>query len=111
MPIYAMKCHACDSSQDIYRTVAEIDRELPECHGKPMTRRLCAPFVMGDIQPYRSTITGEPIESRSVHRAHLKQHKCIEIGTDIQKPFKAPDVSRDLKADLVRIVHEKARFT
>lgn len=111
MPLYALKCHACDAAQDIYRTVAEIDRDLPQCHGAAMTRRLCVPMVMSDIAPYRSTITGEQIASRSVHRAHLKQHKCIEVGTEIQKPFKTQDVSHDLKADLVQIVREKARFT
>lgn len=40
------------------------------------------PFVVGDIQPYRSMATGEMIESRSHHRAHLKQHGLIEIGNE-----------------------------
>jgi hypothetical protein len=111
MPIYALKCHACEHTEDVYRTVAEIDRDLPACHGLAMTRMITAPYVMGDLTPYRSVITGEPITSRSQHREHLKQHRCIEIGNEIQPTFKAPDVTADLKKDLIRTVHEKARFT
>jgi hypothetical protein len=111
MPIYALKCHACERTEDVYRTVANIDHDLPHCHGQAMTRMVCAPYVVADIQPYRSTITGEPIASRSAHREHLKQHRCIEVGNEMPKPFKAPDVSADLKRDLIPIVQAKARFT
>lgn len=41
--------------------------------------------VRGDIQPYRSMVTGEIIESRSQHRAHLKQHGKVEIGNELPK--------------------------
>lgn len=41
-----------------------------------------APMVMGDIQPYISTITGEVIPSRSRHREHLRAHGCIETGNE-----------------------------
>lgn len=43
-----------------------------------------APFVMPDIQPYQSMQTGEMITSRSHHRAHLRQHGLVEIGTEIK---------------------------
>ena len=110
MPIYALKCHACDHTEDVYRSVANIDKDLPECHGLAMTRMLCAPYVVADIQPYRSVVTGEMIGSRSQHREHLKTHRLVEIGNEKQPEFRAPDVSRDLKADLIPIVREKARF-
>lgn len=42
------------------------------------------PYVMPDIQPYKSMQTGEMITSRSQHRAHLKQHGLIEIGNEIK---------------------------
>lgn len=42
------------------------------------------PFVVGDIQPYKSMQTGEMITSRSHHRAHLKQHGLIEIGNEVK---------------------------
>jgi hypothetical protein len=41
-----------------------------------------APYVIPDIQPYKSVITGEVIGSRSQHRSHLKQHGCIEVGNE-----------------------------
>lgn len=40
------------------------------------------PNVMGDIKPYHSIITGELITSRSKHRSHLKEHNCIEVGSE-----------------------------
>ena len=39
-------------------------------------------YVIPDIQPYLSTIDGKPIMSRSVHRTHLRQHGCVEVGTE-----------------------------
>lgn len=44
--------------------------------------RLPSPMITRDIEPYKSMITGEMITSRSVHRAHLKQHSCVEVGND-----------------------------
>lgn len=41
------------------------------------------PYIIGDIQPYRSMQTGEMITSRSQHRAHLRQHGLIEVGNEI----------------------------
>lgn len=52
--------------------------------------RLAAPMIIRDIEPYKSMITGEMISSRSVHKTHLKQHNCVEVGNDTshmkQKP-------------------------
>ena len=39
-------------------------------------------YVMGDIQPYKSQLTGEMVESRSRHRSLLKAHGCIEVGNE-----------------------------
>lgn len=39
-------------------------------------------YIMSDIAPYQSVITGETITSRSKHREHLKQHNCIEVGSE-----------------------------
>lgn len=38
--------------------------------------------VIGDIEPYQSTIDGSIIGSRSKHRRHLREHGCVEIGTE-----------------------------
>ena len=47
-----------------------------------MTRRE-APMVMSDIEGYVSQVDGTWIKSRSHHRAHLKQHRMIELGNDV----------------------------
>jgi hypothetical protein len=67
-----------------------------------------APYVIPDIDPYRSTITGEVIGSRSVHRAHLKQHGCIEIGNE-KWPKRKPEPMPDLIPDLRQAVREVRR--
>lgn len=57
-------------------------------------------YVMGDIQPYKSMVTGEMISSRSRHRDHLKQHNVIEVGNEVKymmqprKPVKLSNESR-----------------
>lgn len=44
------------------------------------------PTVLPDLQPYRSTIDGSVISSRSRHREHLRAHNCIEVGNERPKP-------------------------
>lgn len=67
-----------------------------------------APFIMDDIQPYRSMADGSIITSRSHHRAHLKQHGCEEIGNEtahiMQRPAIPDDGSR--KALIIAQVQE-----
>lgn len=100
MPIYAMKCLECNKQQDIYRSVAEMDRDLPQCCAEPMTRCITAPYVMTDIQPYKSMIDGSMIQSRSQHRTHLKDHGMIELGNEQPVKQKQVEVGKDLKKDL-----------
>ena len=38
--------------------------------------------VISDITPYISQIDGSLITSRSKHKAHLKEHGCIEVGNE-----------------------------
>jgi hypothetical protein len=45
-------------------------------------------YIQGDIQPYRSTVTGELIQSRSKHREHLRRHDLVEVGNE--KPKSRP---------------------
>ena len=51
---------------------------------------LPSPMVVRDIEPYKSMITGQMITSRSVHKAHLKQHNCVEVGNDTSHMNKRP---------------------
>lgn len=46
-------------------------------------------YVVPDIQPYQSMITGEMITSRSRHREHLAQHGCFEIGNEVDAAMKS----------------------
>lgn len=99
MPIYAIRCSHCGERQDVYRAVKDYDN-LPEHCGERMHRMVTAPYVVPDIQPYQSMVTGEMITSRSQHRAHLKQHNKVEVGNEkppAPKPIEPPG---DLKKDL-----------
>ena len=59
--------------------------------------------VMPDIQGYQSMQTGEWIGSRSQHRAHLKQHRLIEIRNEKIKEAPAPKYdSAEVKRELAR---------
>jgi len=100
MPIYAMRCGECSKEQDVYRSVSEMNRDLPECCGVTMSRRICKPYVMVDIPAYRSMIDGSIIESRSAHRNHLKSHGMIEVGNEQPIAPKQVEVGKDLKKDL-----------
>lgn len=66
------------------------------------------PFVMGDIQPYKSMITGEMITSRSQHRVHLRQHNCIEVGNEKIGPRKDIPLDRErLKRTIGEVMSAK----
>jgi hypothetical protein len=98
MPIYHVACAHCGDEQDVYRSVAQYN-DLPECCGSMMNRQVTAPYVMTDMQPYKSMITGEMITSRSQHRDHLKAHNCIEIGNETKylKPKEKIDLAPESK--------------
>lgn len=110
MPIYAMTCHTCHSEQDIFRSIAKMNEDLPECCGNVMQRKIVAPMVSDDIQPYKSMCDGTWITSRSQHRAHLKQHKVIEVGNEkIQQPKKQIAPPPGLKDTLIRVANDKLK--
>lgn len=63
-----------------------------------------APMVMPDIQPYQSMVDGTMIQSRSQHRAHLRQHGCIELGNEVNHltaPRERPDVAPQQRKELI----------
>ena len=70
-------------------------------------------MVMPDIQPYKSMIDGSVITSRSVHRTHLKQHGCVEVGNDSSalnprpQPLKSPP---GLKEEIIRAADKLRRL-
>ena len=89
MPIYAMKCDTCGNEDDIYRTVATMDDNLPQCCGAEMRRKICVPFVSCDIEPYQAmavdVATGEKpiINSRRQHREYLQRNGYVEVGNEM----------------------------
>lgn len=59
-------------------------------------------YVVPDIQPYQSMITGEMITSRSHHRAHLARHNCFEIGNEVDAAMKAARPAMKIDRDGIR---------
>jgi hypothetical protein len=43
------------------------------------------PAIVGDMEPYQSTITGETITGRAAHREHLRKHGHEEVGDQMPK--------------------------
>ena len=82
------------------RSYVQINGVLYERGKEPMPEQ---PFIMPDIKPYQSMITGEMITSRSQHREHLRQHGCQEIGdqTHYLKP-PSRDVNPEGRKELIR---------
>ena len=66
-----------------------------------------APFIVGDIAPYRSMITGEVIPGRRQHREHLRQHGCIEVGNEKLTPRTPTTARDDVKRDIADIMASK----
>lgn len=67
-----------------------------------------APFIVGDIAPYRSMITGEVIPGRRQHREHLRQHGCIEVGNEKLAPKRETPIRRDdIRRDLAEVMASK----
>jgi len=108
MPMYRIKCNTCYTEKDVFRSVADYDN-LPHCCGEMMRRVLSAPAVLGDIAPYQSMVTGEYIGGRAQHRAHLKEHRLIEVGNDTQAILNPPkvDLAKGLKQTVIDVVNSK----
>jgi hypothetical protein len=80
----------------------ELGKMVPaaEWYAKYGIERSPAPMVMGDIEPYRSVVTGEQIGGRAQHRAHLKAHDLVEMGNETPRgnvPTPLPDAGQDIK--------------
>lgn len=90
MPLYATHCRDCGKEDQIYRTVAERDVNIPRCLycGGAMERMITAPLVIPDIGAYQAVAvdvaTGKPpvINSRSAHREFLQRNGYTEVGNE-----------------------------
>ncbi|PXW28250.1 zinc ribbon domain-containing protein [Paraburkholderia caballeronis] len=121
MPLYRLQCAArCGHEEDIFRAVADRDRDLPTHCDAPMVRKIVAPMVAPDIDSYRAiavdVATGEVpvINSRSAHREFLKRNGYIEIGNETGGRNPGPDNVRgdfDVRGDLARATSDVLRST
>jgi hypothetical protein len=87
-------------------TLGTLEAEQAWKEKQEMTVRE-APMVMSDINPYISQVDGSVIESRSKHKAHLKQHRMIELGNDVPKQHKQVDMSTQSKDARKRHIAEQ----
>lgn len=95
MPTYAYKCPTCRSRRDVFKSIANLNREEPcETCQTPMERQLSAPRIVADYAGYNCPITGKWVEGRRAHEENLKRHGCrvLEAGETEQ-------VSRNRKAE------------
>lgn len=107
MPIYSLRCD-CGHTEDIYRSIAKMNDDLPHHCGVTMSRIIVAPMVAADIQPYRSMCDGSWITSRSQHHAHLRQHGVIEVGNEaIKERPNTIGKTTGLKEKLIEVVNAK----
>lgn len=65
-------------------------------------------YVMGDITPHQSTITGEMVTTRSRHRQILKDSGCVEVGNeDMGKHTPKRDTrSKGVREDLAKTLSD-----
>lgn len=81
------------------KTYIYVNGELVEKGSKEHYKSL-GPMVMLDITPYKSMIDGSMIMSRSVHRDHLRQHGCIEVGNEKMETKLPPPI--DTRKEVMR---------
>ena len=82
------------------KTYIYVNGELVEKHSKEHYDSL-GPMVIPDIAPYKSMIDGSMITSRSVHRDHLREHGCIEVGNEKMETKYTP-ISNESRRDVLR---------
>lgn len=76
MPMYAYQCPSCSKRFDAFKTIANY-REAEACTcGAIAEKRIVAPTILGDFQPYDCPITGRTISGRQEHKENLARHGC-----------------------------------
>ena len=92
------------------KTYIYVNGELVEKGSKEHYESF-GPMVMPDIQPYKSMIDGSMITSRSIHREHLRQHNCFEVGNEKMETKLPPpvDTRREvMRQQLANMTHKQA---
>ena len=94
------------------KTYVYVDGKLVEKGSDEHLDKLYGPYVMPDISPYKSMIDGSMITSRSIHRDHLKQHNCIEVGNEkmeTTRPVVKDNRREVLRQQLGNMTHKEAQ--
>ena len=122
-------CHLCKSEYEVVDKSQMTDKEYyltfwhyelgtPEAEEawklkQEMTHRE-APMVLSDIEGYVSQVDGTWIKSRSHHRAHLKQHRMIELGNDVPMQHAEAKISRKSqearKQQIAELAYAKLKY-
>lgn len=99
MPVYTYRCPDCRTRSDIFKPLADLNREeyCPDCL-TPRQRLISAPAVHGDYAAYNCPVTGQLIEGRRAHEENLKKHGCrvLEAGETAQARRAAAREESDL---------------
>ena len=95
------------------KTYVYVDGKLVEKGSDEHLEKIHGPFVMPDIQPYKSMIDGSMITSRSRHREHLQAHGCIGVGNEKMETKYTPISSNNrkevLRQQLGNMTHKQAQ--
>lgn len=77
MPLYVYNCQDCRSECDVFKPIAQIDRE-ERCLlcDRTMSRVIKAPAVVADYAGYPCPVSGKWIEGRKAHEENLKRTGC-----------------------------------
>jgi hypothetical protein len=93
--------------EEIFRKIADREKNLPLCHNQPMKNILSASMVNVDITPYMAVAvdkkTGKKpyITSRKAHKEFLRRNDYVELPE--AKPYKRElRGDFDLKKDLIQ---------
>lgn len=86
MPTYLVRCQWCLREEDIVRSVAERDANLPSCHNGQMRRILTLPhvYMKADVH-YESPVDGRPITSEQEHREELARTNTVVYEPGIKQ--------------------------
>ena len=116
-----MKCPLCQSEYEKPEEKAMTDKEKfiewwtptvgkeaaeASWEEKQKQPKRMANMVISDIEGYISQVDGSWISSRSQHKAHLKQHKMIELGNDPITQHKAVEIDRKSQEARKRAIAE-----
>lgn len=62
------------------KSYVQVDGKLYEKGTEPQQQ---THYIIGDLAPYQSQITGEVIDGRRSHREHLRSHGMVEVGNEV----------------------------